>query len=57
MDRYVKEWLLNLHAVVDGRVLVDVRGPNPIMLKRGTLIASSVESKDDVVDFLIRYLD
>jgi hypothetical protein len=51
----MREWLLSLPCVVRGEVIVDVRGPWPIMIKG--IAAAVVRTKDDVINYVIQYVD
>ncbi len=51
----LRQWLVTLPCVRDGRVRVDVRGPWPIMLIG--MRASRIESQDDAITFVLLNVD
>ena len=54
MDLKTRNWLLNLPCVLRRDIIVDVRGASPVMI-RG-LIAETVTTKEDVINFVVMYL-
>lgn len=51
----MRNWLLSLPCVIDGRVRVDVRGPWPVAILGYRTV--QVEDHMDFLDFIIKYLD
>ena len=52
MNSTETNWLLNLPCVINREVIVDVRGPNPVV--SFGLIAQTIREKNEVVDFVIQ---
>jgi len=51
----MREWLLNLPCVLNDSVKIDVRGTYPVAIIG--IIATTIESKNDMVNFVIMNLD